>query len=193
MEENNSPDLSGYITGQLLIAMPHMADPRFEKAVIYVCGHDINGAMGVIVNKYLGDLTLAGLLEHLNLPKSASQEDLRIYFGGPVDTGRGFILHSTDFLHPETIALTNDVALTATLDILGPIAEGKGPKDCLLAMGYTGWEAGQLDAELHGCDWLQAPCDIDILFHTPIEEKWDAALAKLGVSPEVLSEEAGQA
>src|SRR3990167_11308541 len=172
MEKNNPPDLSGYITGQLLIATPHMADPRFEKAVIYICGYDANGAMGIMINKYLGDLSLAGLLEHLNLSKCAIQPDLRIYFGGPVDTGRGFILHSTDFHHPETIFLTHDIGLTATLDILEVIAKGKGQKDCLLAMGSTEWEAGQLDAELHGSDWLQAPCDIDLLFHVPIEEKW---------------------
>lgn len=195
MTENgeSKQDLSGYLTGQLLLAMPHMEDPRFEKAVIFICGHDAHGAMGLVVNKYLGDLTLKGLLDYLHLPQESIKRDLPIYFGGPNDSGRGFVLHSDDFTHPGTVHLGNHVSLTATLDILKSIAEGNGPSDCLLAMGYVGWGPGQLDAELHGNRWLQIEGDPELIFHLPIQEKWDHALAKIGVTPEILSEEIGQA
>ena len=186
-------DLSGYITGQFLLAVPYMQDPRLERTVIYICGHDTNGAMGLVVNKYLGDLTLRGLLEYLNLPRESIIQDLPIHFGGPVDTGRGFVLHSDDFTHPGTVFLGNHIALTATIDVLQSIAEGKGPKDCLLAMGYMGWGPGQLDSELHSNRWLQMEADSEILFRTPIEKKWDLSMSKLGVTPETLSEEVGQA
>jgi putative transcriptional regulator len=192
-EPQSKQELSGYLTGQFLLAMPHMQDPRFEKAVIFICGHDPNGAMGLVVNKYLGDLTLKGLLEYLNLSKDSIKRDLPIYFGGPNDTGRGFVLHSDDFNHPGTVFLGNHISLTATVDVLQAIAEGNGPKNCLLAMGYVGWGPGQLDAELHSNRWLQVEGDPDILFYSPIEKKWEEAIAKLGVTPSVLSEEFGQA
>jgi len=192
-ETKSKQDLSGYVAGQFLLAMPHMQDLRYEKAVIYICGHDTNGAMGLVVNKHLGDLTLKGLLEYLNLPKESINRDLPIYFGGPVDTGRGFVLHSDDFTHPGTVPLGNHIALTATVDVLQSIAEGDGPKDCLLAMGYVGWGPGQLDSELHSNRWLQVEADPDTLFHIPIEQRWEKAIAKLGVTPESLSEEFGQA
>ena len=162
-------ELSGYLTGRFLLAMPHMQDPRYEKAVIYICGHDTNGAMGLVVNKHLGDLTLKGLLDYLNLPQESIRRDLPIYFGGPVDTGRGFVLHSDDFTHAGTVLLGNHISLTATLDVLQSIAEGNGPKDCLLAMGYVGWGPGQLDSELHSNRWLQIEADPEILFNVSIE------------------------
>lgn len=186
-------ELSGYITGQFLLAMPHIQDPRFEKAVIYMCGHDVNGAMGLIINKYLGDFTLQGLLAYLNLPKNTTKQDLPIYFGGPVETGRGFVLHSDDFSHPSTVPLKDHISLTATIDILQAIAEGNGPQDCLLAMGYVGWEAGQLDTELHSNHWLQMDADLAVLFHMPTEKKWEIALKNLGITPEALSEDCGRA
>ncbi len=192
-ETKSKQELSGYLTGQFLLAMPHMQDPRYEKAVIYICGHDSNGAMGLVVNKHLGDLTLKGLLEYLNLPQESIRRDLPIYFGGPVDTGRGFVLHSDDFTHAGTVPLGNHIALTATVDVLQAIAEGGGPKDCLLAMGYVGWGPGQLDSELHSNRWLQIEADPEILFHSAIEKKWNEAIAKLGVTPESLSDELGQA
>lgn len=192
-EIKSKQDLSGYLTGQFLLAMPHMQDPRFEKVVIYICGHDTNGAMGLVVNKHLGNLTLKGLLEYLNLPQESMKRDLPIYFGGPIDTGRGFVLHSDDFTHPGTVNLGNHISLTATVDVLQSIAEGDGPKDCLLAMGYVGWGPGQLDSELHSNRWLQVEADPETLFMIPIEKKWETAIAKLGVTPETLSEEFGQA
>ncbi len=192
-ETKSKQDLSGYLTGQFLLAMPHMQDPRYEKAVIYICGHDTNGAMGIVVNKYLGDLTLKGLLEYLNLPQDSIRRDLPIYFGGPVDTGRGFVLHSDDFRQAGTVEFGHHISLTATLDVLQSIAEGDGPKDCLLAMGYVGWGPGQLDTELHSNRWLQVEADPETLFHIAIEKKWEKAIAKLGVSPEALSEDFGQA
>lgn len=192
-EMETKQDLSGYLAGQFLLAMPHLQDPRFEKAVIYICGHDTNGAMGLVVNKHLGDLTLKGLLEYLNLSHESIKRDLPIFFGGPIDSGRGFILHSDDFSHPGTVPLGNHISLTATVDILQSIAEGNGPKDCLLAMGYVGWGPNQLDSDLHSNKWLQVEADPELLFHTPIEKKWEKAIAKLGVTPESLSEEFGQA
>ena len=192
-DTTSQQDLSGYLTGQFLLAMPHLSDPRFEKVVIFICGHDSNGAMGLVVNKRLGDLTLQGLLEYLNLPQESIKRDLPIYFGGPIDTGRGFILHSNDFSHPGTVSLTDAISLTATVDVLESIALGGGPRDCLLAMGYIGWGPGQLDSELHSNRWLQIESDAEILFHTPIEKKWETAIGKLGVTPEAFSEEFGQA
>ncbi|MBA3813943.1 MAG: YqgE/AlgH family protein [Alphaproteobacteria bacterium] len=192
-ETTSKQDLSGYLTGQFLLAMPYLADPRFEKVVIYICGHDNNGAMGLVVNKRLGDLTLKGLLDYLNLPQESIKRELPIYFGGPVDTERGFILHSDDFTHPGTVPLSNHISLTATVDVLQSIAAGGGPKDCLLAMGYVGWGPGQLDSELHSNKWIQAESDPEILFHVPIEKKWEVAISTLGVTPEAFSEEFGQA
>ena len=191
--KSKQEELSGYLTGQFLLAMPHMQDPRFEKTVIYICGHDVNVAMGLVINKHLGDLTLKGLLEYLNISQESIKRDLPIYFGGPVDTGRGFVLHSDDFSHPGTVLIGSHIALTATIDVLQSIAEGDGPQHCLLAMGYVGWEPGQLDAELHSNKWLQIKADSDILFKTPVEKKWEMTIAKLGISPEVLSEDFGQA
>lgn len=193
VETQPQKELSGYVTGRFLVAMPHMQDPRFERAVIYMCGHDANGAMGIMINKSLGDLTLKGLLEYINLPIDSIKRDLPIYLGGPVDTGRGFVLHSDEFAHASTVPLSDHVALTATVDVLQSVAKGEGPKDCLLAMGYVGWGAGQLDHELHGSEWLQTESDYEILFHVPIETKWNRAIEKLGVSPEFLSGDLGQA
>ncbi len=192
-ETESKQELSGYLTGQFLLAMPHMQDSRYEKTVIYICGHDLNGAMGLVVNKFLGDLTLKGLLEYLNLPRESIRRDLPIYFGGPVDTGRGFVLHSDEFTHSGTVQLGKHIALTATIDVLQAIAEGGGPKECLLAMGYVGWGPGQLDSELHSNRWLQVEADSEILFQTSIEKKWEKAISKLGVTPEALSDEFGQA
>ena len=170
-----------------------MQDPRYEKAVIFICGHDTNGAMGLVINKHLGDLTLKGLLDYLNLPQETIKRDLPIFFGGPVDSGRGFVLHSDDFTHPGTVSLGNHISLTATVDILQSIADGNGPKECLLAMGYVGWAPGQLDTELHSNRWLQIEADKELLFEVPVEKRWEKAISKLGVTPESLSEDFGQA
>lgn len=195
MRENFIPihDLAGPLTGQFLISAPHIQDPRFERVVIYVCGHDGQGAMGIIVNKQLGDLTLAGLLAHLHLPQDRLEEDLPIYCGGPVDPGRGFILHSDDYQLPGTLFLGNQVALTATLEILQSISEGGGPEHCLLAMGYVEWDAGQLDEELQSPRWILGRANPSLLFHTTAESKWLSSLTNLGLSPERFSEEAGRA
>ncbi|EKE08910.1 MAG: hypothetical protein ACD_16C00235G0006 [uncultured bacterium] len=192
-DKSKQEELSGYLTGQLLLAMPHMQDPRYEKAVIFICGHDTNGAMGLVINKHLGDLTLKGLLDYLNLPQETIKRDLPIFFGGPVDSGRGFVLHSDDFTHPGTVSLGNHISLTATVDILQSIADGNGPKECLLAMGYVGWAPGQLDTELHSNRWLQIEADKELLFEVPVEKRWEKAISKLGVTPESLSEDFGQA
>ena len=185
--------LSGYTTGQFLLAMPHIKDPHLERAIVYVCGHDASGAMGLMINKPFSNLTLKDLLDSLNLPRPHATQDIPIHFGGPQDRGRGFIIHSEDVVHPTTVSLGNTLALTATVDALQSIAAGSGPAQSLLVMGYVGWEEGQLDKELHSAKWLQMQADQDILFHIPIEQKWEAAIETFGIGPECLSEEYGQA
>lgn len=190
---NHPQEFSGYMTGQLLLAMPQMNDARFERAVLYVCGHDQNGAMGLIVNKYIQELTFKGLVEQLGIPTESVEYDMPVHFGGPVDSGRGFVLHTDDYIHPTTIHLFDSLAMTATLDILQSIAEGQGPDESLVAMGYTGWGPGQLEQEISDNVWLQMDPDFELIFGTPIEHKWELGMKKLGVDVATLDPHAGQA
>lgn len=188
----NSSD--GYLTGQLLIAMPGMGDPRFQKAVIYVCAHSDQGAMGLVVNKPMPSIDFAELLEQLDVEhEGAAVSDLKVHFGGPVESGRGFVLHSTDFVDEGTMLVDQEVGLTATLDILRAIASGKGPDRHILALGYAGWGPGQLDTEITDNGWLFAPADQAILFDPDMSTKWERAISKLGINPAMLSAEAGHA
>ncbi len=188
----NSSD--GYLTGQLLIAMPGMGDPRFQKAVIYVCAHSDQGAMGLVVNKPMPSIDFAELLEQLDVEhEGAAVADLKVHFGGPVESGRGFVLHSTDFVDEGTMLVDQEVGLTATLDILRAIASGKGPDRHILALGYAGWGPGQLDTEITDNGWLFAPADQAILFDPDMSTKWERAISKLGINPAMLSAEAGHA
>lgn len=182
-----------FLTGQLLIAMPNMADPRFARTVIYVCAHTDEGAMGLVVNKAMPSITFPDLLEQLGIPAGQDLTGLKVHFGGPVESGRGFVLHSTDFVRDGTLRVDDHVALTATIDILRAIAVGEGPRRHLLALGYAGWGPGQLDSELQANGWLTAPPDDAILFDPDLSTKWERAIAKLGVSPAMLSGEAGHA
>ena len=187
-------NFSGYLSGQLLVAMPSMTDPRFERSVIYMCIHNEDGAMGLVLNKLMDSLTFGELLEQLNITASRAEDNLRIHFGGPVETGRGFVLHSEDFVIDNSTMLIQDgICLTATLDILRAIAEGRGPSEAMLALGYAGWGAGQLETEIQENGWIIAPADSAILFDHAVDSKWDRALAKLGISPGMLSSEAGHA
>lgn len=188
-----SHTLSGYLTGQLIVAMPGMSDPRFEKAVIYVCVHNDEGAMGLVVNKLLDTVTFTELLEQLQIETSPVRADTRVHFGGPVETGRGFVLHSSDYAREGTILMEDGVGLTATVDILRDIAEGTGPRESLLALGYAGWGAGQLDDEMQENVWLNVPPDESLVFGEDLGSKWAQSIAKLGIDISLLSGEAGHA
>lgn len=184
---------SGYLTGQLLVAMPTMTDPRFERSVIYMCVHNADGAMGLVVNKLMDTLTFGELLDQLDINRPTTTDDIRIHFGGPVETGRGFVLHSADYSQEGTVTMESGVGLTATVDILRDIAEGRGPRDCLLALGYAGWGPGQLDGEIHENAWLHVSADESLVFDRDIESKWDRALGKIGIDLSLLSGQAGHA
>jgi putative transcriptional regulator len=183
------------LAGQILIAMPGMADPRFDRSVVLICAHSEDGAMGLIVNKPLEDLSLSGLLEHLKIPLGPRGRDIRVHFGGPVERGRGFVLHSADWRGPGdgTMAVPGGLEMTATIDILQALAHGNGPGQALLALGYSGWGPGQLEAEIARNDWLTAPVARDLLFDPEDRLKWSAALRGMGIDPLTLSAAAGRA
>jgi putative transcriptional regulator len=182
-----------YLTGHLLIAMPNMPDPRFSRAVIYVCAHTDEGAMGLVVNRLFDAISFPDLLEQLGIEAGASARGRPVHFGGPVEPARGFVLHSADFVRDGTLLVDDEVAVTATVDILRAIAEGTGPRRSLLALGYAGWGPGQLDAEIQANGWLHVMADHSLLFEGDVETKWERAIAKIGVSPFMLSGEAGHA
>lgn len=184
---------SGYLAGQMLIAMPQMRDPRFARTVVYVCAHSAEGAMGLVVNRLFDALTFSDLLEQLGIDATPRCSDVRIHFGGPVEAGRGFVLHSTDYVAESTLVVDNEVALTATVDVLRAISEGSGPLLNLLALGYAGWSPGQLDQEILENVWLNVPADADLLFGKELDHKWERAIGKLGIDFGMLSGEAGHA
>jgi len=191
----------GYLDGQMLIAMPTMGDERFARTLIYMCAHSTEGAMGIIVNQPASQITLRELLvqlevvpagETMELSKQASS--VKRLKGGPVDTQRGFVLHSSDFvIENSTLPIDDGICLTATLDILKAIARGNGPSRALLALGYAGWAPGQLENEIQHNGWLHCPADPDLIFGQDIAGKYDKALQKIGVHPGMLSSEAGHA
>lgn len=190
-----------YLDGQMLIAMPVMQDENFARALIYVCAHSADGAMGIIVNHPAGSLEFSDLLRQLEifddddailLPPDA--EALKILKGGPVETGRGFVLHSSDFfIENSTLPIDDGISLTATLDILKAIAHGDGPRNALLALGYAGWAPGQLEMEIQHNGWLHCPADPELIFGDDIASKYERALAKIGIDIAMLSNEAGHA
>ena len=182
------------LTGQLLIAMPQMMDPRFARSVVYVCAHsEDEGAMGLVVNKLLDSLTMDELFTHLKLDPGDLGRSRPVHFGGPVEPGRGFVLHTTDYREDATLVVGDGIAVTATLDILRAIGKGEGPRHNLLALGYAGWAPGQLDAEMQANGWLSVPADADLVFDPDFEGKWQRALGKLGIDLTLLSTEAGHA
>ena len=185
--------MADYLNGQLLIAMPAMGDPRFARSVIYMCVHNEEGAMGLIINKAADELSFADLLSQLNIETMGMAPDVAIHFGGPVETGRGFVLHSGDYRREGTIDVGDDVGLTATVDILEDIASNAGPDRYILALGYAGWGAGQLDSEIQQNAWLHVPADPDLTFGGDIDSKWERAIAKIGVDLSLLSGDAGHA
>ena len=182
------------LAGQLLVAMPQMTDPRFARSVVYVCAHSGDeGAMGLVVNKLLNSLTLDELLTHLKLAPSATGGARPVHFGGPVEPGRGFVLHTPDYREDATLVVGGEFGLTATLDILRAIGKGEGPSRNLLALGYAGWAPGQLDAEMQANGWLSVDADAALVFDDDFAAKWQRALAKLGIDLTMLSTDAGHA
>jgi len=187
--ENATP----YLTGQLLVAMPQMRDPRFARSVIYMCAHSADGAMGLVVNRRVGSITFDDLLKQLNIGPNKRNDEIRIHFGGPVEQGRGFVLHSSDYLQSGSLRVDDHVALTATLDILKEMAAGGGPRKSLLALGYAGWGPGQLDAEIQANGWLSVSSDEALVFDADLDRKWERAIGKIGIDFSMLSGEAGHA
>ncbi len=191
MDDNDQDP--GYLTGQLLIAMPQMQDTRFERSVIYLCVHNADGAMGLVINQLADELSFPDLLEQLGIDSGDGDVGMPIHVGGPVESGRGFVLHTSDYAQGSTIQVNETVSLTATVDILKDIAEGRGPRRALLALGYAGWGAGQLDGEIQQNSWLNVNADESLLFGDQPDTKWEQSLAKLGIDLSLLSGEAGHA
>jgi putative transcriptional regulator len=190
---NNAREISGSVEGQLLIAVPHMEDPRFRHSVIFMCSHSRSGAVGLVVNKLIDDMPFSDLLQQLDIERSERADAIRVHFGGPVEPGRGFVLHTQEYKIDGTTPVAGGMALTATTDILRDMAKGHGPQDCFLALGYSGWGPGQLDREIQDNGWLVVQPDRDLLFDPETETKWKRAYAKLGVEPGALSQTGGRA
>jgi putative transcriptional regulator len=192
---------NAYLNGQLLIAMPAMTDRRFARSVVYMCLHNEEGAMGLIVNQRADNVTLAVILRELGLLDNEREEEIsatvlerRIQIGGPVKTEHGFVLHSPDFsTRGSTLEIDGTIRLTNTVEILRAIATGQGPERSLVALGYAGWAPGQLESEIKANGWLSCPADPDLVFDTNLEFKYDRALAKLGVDASHLVAYAGSA
>jgi putative transcriptional regulator len=183
-----------FLEGKILIALPGMNDPRFERSVIYMCAHSNTGAMGLIVNKPIEGLNFQELVRRLELPVSERTPNSAILFGGPVETNRGFVLHSGEYEGAEsTLPITPDVSLTATLDILRAIAEGHGPQEAIFALGYAGWGPGQIEAEIQANGWIHCDADSSLIFGPQMDSKWSIALGKLGIDLSALSAHAGRA
>ena len=190
-----------FLDGQMLIATPSMSDERFSRSVIYICAHSSEGAMGIVVNQPAANISFPDLLVKLDvipatdlikLPSRAG--GVKVLKGGPVETERGFVLHSADFfIENSTLPIDRGICLTATLDILKAIARGKGPESAILALGYAGWAPGQLETEIHDNGWLHCPADPDLLFGTEVETKYARAMRKIGIRPGMLSSEVGHA
>ncbi len=183
----------GYLTGQLLIAMPGMRDSRFVRSVVYLCAHNAEGAMGLVVNKLLDSVNFEELLQQLGIENQRAGEPISIHFGGPVESGRGFVLHSADYKQDSTLEVDGRIALTATLDVLRDIAQGGGPRHHLFALGYAGWGPGQLDQELQENGWLTAEADERLVFSDDHAAKWQGAIARIGIDPSRLTFDAGHA
>ena len=190
-----------FLDGQLLVAMPSMPDSRFSRAVIYMCAHSKDGAMGIVINQPARKITFTELLVQLDVINAdeairlpAANSAVAVVKGGPIETGRGFVLHSADyFVDNSTMPIDTGVSLTATVDVLRAIAKGTGPNRAMLALGYANWGPGQLESEIRNMGWLNIPADEGLIFDGGLDTKYDRALAKLGIGPGMLSSEAGHA
>jgi putative transcriptional regulator len=198
--ETGQKKTPGYLDGQILVAMPTIQDDRFARTVIYVCAHSSEGAMGIVINKPAPNVKFRDLLEQLDvIPKNAGGEPIRVspvpvLKGGPVETQRGFVLHSADFfIKDSTLSIDQGICLTATLDILKAMARGEGPASAILALGYAGWAPGQLESEINANGWLNCAADAELIFRAAPEQKYSTALKKIGIDPAKLSSDAGHA
>lgn len=192
MTENISDNDDNFV-GQVLLAMPAMSDPRFERSVIFVCAHNEDGAMGVVINKTLDSIDFRELLGQLDIPANEAARDIAVHFGGPVENQRGFVLHSNDYRHDDTLVVDDQVGLTATLDVLRDLAQGQGPENSILALGYAGWGPGQLEAEFQDNAWLSVPASLELVFKVANSDKWERAFNSIGVDLSVLSGTPGRA
>ncbi|CAK7254991.1 MULTISPECIES: YqgE/AlgH family protein [unclassified Shinella] len=189
----------GFLDGQFLIAMPGMADANFARTVVYICAHSEDGAMGFVINRpqqlsfsdVLLHLDLVGEDEVIRLPGTTL--DFPIRCGGPVESGRGFVLHSDDYMSESSIPVSDDICLTATLDIVRAISRGRGPEKGLMMLGYAGWGAGQIENEIGANGWLSCPAQEELIFDTDLDSKYERALGLMGITPAMLSAEAGHA
>lgn len=201
MRSSSRAAKSHYLDGQLLIAMPGMTDKRFARSLVYVCTHSAEGAMGLIVNQRASHISFPQLLQQLGIVTKNAAESVppeilikEVHVGGPVDTKRGFVLHSADyFAATNTMAIDSSISLTATIDILKAMAKGTGPDKAMLALGYAGWGAGQLEAEMQHNGWLHCPADPDIVFSRDVDLKYNKALARIGIDISHLVSDAGHA
>lgn len=183
------------LRGKLLIAMPGMGDPRFEHSVVYICAHSDDGAMGLIINKPTPELKFSDLLEQLQIsPPPAEAPEVLVHYGGPVEGGRGFVLHTGDYTgNSSTLQVDDRFGMTATLDVLEDLSQGTGPRRCFLALGYAGWGPGQLENELQRNGWLTCDAVPELVFEAAAEQKWQMALGTLGIDPLMLSATGGRA
>ena len=188
-----SDNATPYLTGQLLIAMPALSDPRLSQGVIYMCAHTHEGAMGILLNRPLEQPSFDDLLRQLQIEPLPPARRIRLCVGGPVDNGRGFVLHTADWTGEGSLVVDERLALTASLDVLKAIATGGGPRQGVLALGYVGWGPSQLEDEIQRNTWLSAPADEGLLFDSEHDTKWRRALAKLRIDPLLLSDAAGHA
>jgi len=190
-----------YLNAQMLLAMPSIGDSRFERSLIYICAHSKEGAMGIVVNKSADEITFPELLERLHIMPEENRinvrpatKDILVHFGGPVETGRGFVLHSADYFSDDaTLPIDENTGLTATIDVLRAIAKGNGPRRSMLALGYAGWGPGQLEQEIQSNGWLNCDADEQLLFGTDLNGKYEAAMAKIGITPGQLTSQSGHA
>ena len=185
----------GYLAGQLLVAMPQMADPRFAHGVVFMCAHSADGAMGLMVNKLVDSLSFSELLKQMafEFENDGIDDRVQVHFGGPVESARGFVLHTPDYMSDATMRVDSGFAMTATVDVLRSIARGAGPERAIFALGYAGWAPGQLDSEIRDNGWLNVGADADLVFGRDHDEKWRRAVARVGVDPGLLSGAAGHA
>ena len=182
-----------FLDGHLLIATPAISDPRFMKSVIFLCSHDSNHAMGLVVNKIHEELNLEMLCESISFKTPRLTNNSIILNGGPMEVSRGFVLHSNDHILPDSKVISNDFAITCSTDLIKEIALGKGPVKYIITLGYASWNSGQLESELKQNSWLTMPADPEIVFYSEIEKKWSKALGVLGVSPNQITDQFGYA
>ncbi len=183
----------GYLEGQLLVATPLIMESCFNHAVLYLCAHSDEGAMGIIINHALDDLSYMDVLKQLKIPEPEGARKWPVYLGGPVEPTRGLVIHSPDYRHEDTVVLADDIAVTSNLQILRDITAGGGPKKHLLALGYAGWAPGQLEAEVEANSWISAPSSGKLIFDTPDDQKWSETAKTLGIDMLKLSGDVGHA